>query len=142
MKFIILSFLSFSLAACTSNWKAANEQFDDNYGFKYGQKYELVKDVYIDCGKNYIVDYSSDYGLADVAKTYSDSKYITLGAGSRFKTNRVQKRGSYNNGYYYTVFAEVLPSSPYAGLEFTLRDLLIDDYGRSYQYTYIRKVEK
>lgn len=141
--YLIMLICAVSLTGCSDNWSGADlKTGGSRYGLKYGQEYEVVREVYVSCGKDYIVNYNSDYGEGVTETKHSEGKYITLTPGTRFKATRVTKNGSYNNGYFYTPFGKLLSPSPYAGLEFSFDRLISDNSGRPYPYTYIRKVEK
>ena len=122
MKYYFLTLFGiFFLSGCTSNWKHANNETGNMYQLKRGKVYQTVKELYM---------YKKTMRMlnTEIPSHRSPQDYIVIPAGSTLKLVRVERFGSYNNGYYHSVYATIIHPQGYAGRELEIDSLLSDGY--------------
>jgi hypothetical protein len=118
------------LSSCASEWKHANIETGNMYKLKKGKTYQTVRNIYI--GKQ-----SPRVLYRELSDGQKLSDYHTLPPGSKFKLLRAARRGSYNNGYFHSVYATLILPHEYAGIELNVDELFSDKWKKPVGSRYV-----
>lgn len=118
------------ISSCSNDWSAANHQFEQKYSLRNGKVFELIKPVYI-----------TQSMVAYPSPKQQNYDYIKLRPGTRFEAIKVNKKGSYTNGYFYVPVGKIISAGENQGLEFSFDRLLVDHSGRAYTDPYVKAIK-
>lgn len=107
------------LSSCASKWRHANTETGNMYKFKKGKSYQTVKKVFLYKITNQTLH-------TEIPSYVNHKDFCILPSGSKLKLVRVERRGSYNNGYFHTVYATIVYPQEFAGLEVNVDELFSD----------------
>lgn len=108
------------LSSCASKWNHANTETGKMHKLKKGKTYQTVRKVYLHKKTKCMLD-------TQIHSEENHNNYYIIPSGSKLKMSRVERRGSYNNGYYHTVYATIVYPQEYAGFELNVDALFADD---------------
>ena len=128
MKLLLMLTSSMFLLSCVSQM----------FNLDKGQPMSLNKGDILIVTKAFFI---TPAGSSATQKEYHDPSYSRVRVGSKLKVTKLRERGSYTNGYFYTVYAKIIGANS-LNVEVDMNSVLIDNWGNEYAEPYVRRFQK